>query len=80
MRTHWNSGGRLSLALSDRTCQVGARLRRLRRPGRRRQGLLHVSEMGWSRVSDASQIVAAGEEITVKVLRVDERRRRLPSG
>ena len=35
------------------------------------QGLLHVSEMGWSRVSDASQIVKPGEEITVKVLRVD---------
>src|SRR5262245_31257451 len=35
------------------------------------QGLLHVSEMGWSRVSDASQIVKPGDEITVKVLRVD---------
>ncbi len=36
------------------------------------QGLLHVSEMGWSRVSDAAQIMKAGDEITVKVLRVDE--------
>src|SRR5205823_463109 len=36
------------------------------------QGLLHVSEMGWSRVSDASQMVKPGDEITVKVLRVDE--------
>ena len=36
------------------------------------QGLLHVSEMGWSRVADTSQVVAPGEEITVKVLRVDE--------
>ena len=36
------------------------------------QGLLHVSEMGWSRVSDTSQVVAPGEEITVKVLRVDD--------
>jgi small subunit ribosomal protein S1 len=35
------------------------------------QGLLHVSEMGWSRVSDASQVVTPGEEITVKVLRID---------
>jgi small subunit ribosomal protein S1 len=35
------------------------------------QGLLHVSEMGWSRVSDTSQVVKPGEEITVKVLRVD---------
>ena len=36
------------------------------------QGLLHVSEMGWSRVSDTSQVVTPGQEITVKVLRVDE--------
>jgi small subunit ribosomal protein S1 len=35
------------------------------------QGLLHVSEMGWSRVTDTSQVVAPGDEITVKVLRVD---------
>jgi small subunit ribosomal protein S1 len=36
------------------------------------QGLLHVSEMGWSRVTSPSQVVAQGDEITVKVLRVDE--------
>jgi small subunit ribosomal protein S1 len=36
------------------------------------QGLLHVSEMAWSRVPDPSQVVTPGEEITVKVLRVDE--------
>ncbi len=36
------------------------------------QGLLHVSEMAWSRVSDSSSVVTPGEEITVKVLRVDE--------
>src|SRR5262245_6183010 len=35
------------------------------------QGLLHVSEMGWSRVSDASNVLKPGDEITVKVLRVD---------
>lgn len=35
------------------------------------QGLLHISEMGWSRISDAGEIVTPGEEITVKVLRVD---------
>jgi small subunit ribosomal protein S1 len=35
------------------------------------QGLLHISEMAWARVSDASQIVKPGDEITVKVLRVD---------
>src|ERR1700741_2530479 len=36
------------------------------------QGLLHVSEMGWSRVSDTAQVVKPGDEITVKVLSVDE--------
>jgi len=35
------------------------------------QGLLHVSEMGWSRVSDPSALFKPGDEITVKVLRVD---------
>jgi small subunit ribosomal protein S1 len=34
--------------------------------------LLHVSEMAWSRVVDPSQLVKPGDEITVKVLRVDE--------
>jgi small subunit ribosomal protein S1 len=37
------------------------------------QGLLHVSEMGWSRVSDPSQLFKPGDEITVKVLRIDSR-------
>jgi small subunit ribosomal protein S1 len=35
------------------------------------QGLLHVSEIGWSRVSDPAHVLHAGEELTVKVLRVD---------
>jgi small subunit ribosomal protein S1 len=35
------------------------------------QGLLHVSEMGWSRVSDPSALFKPGDAITVKVLRVD---------
>jgi small subunit ribosomal protein S1 len=36
------------------------------------QGLLHVSEMSWSRVDTPGALVAAGDQITVKVLRVDE--------
>jgi small subunit ribosomal protein S1 len=36
------------------------------------QGLIHVSELGWSRSTDASQIVSPGDEVTVKVLRVDD--------
>ena len=44
------------------------------------QGLLHVSEMGWSRVSDTSQVVNPGDEIIVKVLRVDDDRRKISLG
>jgi small subunit ribosomal protein S1 len=44
------------------------------------QGLLHVSEMGWSRVSDTAQVVQAGEEITVKVLRVDDDKQKISLG
>jgi small subunit ribosomal protein S1 len=36
------------------------------------QGLLHVSEMSWSRVTTPGEVVAAGDQITVKVLRVDD--------
>jgi small subunit ribosomal protein S1 len=34
------------------------------------QGLLHVSEMAWSRVA-AAEVVEPGQEITVKVLRIE---------
>ncbi len=44
------------------------------------QGLLHVSEMGWSRVSDPSQVVKPGEAITVKVLRVDDDKQKISLG
>jgi small subunit ribosomal protein S1 len=44
------------------------------------QGLLHISEMGWSRVSDTSQVVAPGEAITVKVLRVDDDMQKIALG
>jgi small subunit ribosomal protein S1 len=36
------------------------------------QGLLHVSEMGWSRVGNPADVVRPGDAITVKVLSVDE--------
>jgi small subunit ribosomal protein S1 len=43
------------------------------------QGLLHVSEMAWSRV-DPSHIVQPGDEVTVKILRVDEDKQRIALG
>jgi small subunit ribosomal protein S1 len=44
------------------------------------QGLLHVSEMRWSRVSDPGEIVRPGDEITVKVLGVDEEKGKISLG
>lgn len=37
------------------------------------QGLLHVSEMGWSHTTNPSAVAAPGQELTVKVLRIDEK-------
>jgi small subunit ribosomal protein S1 len=36
------------------------------------QGLLHVSEMSWSRATTPGAVVSPGDEIAVKVLRVDD--------
>jgi small subunit ribosomal protein S1 len=44
------------------------------------QGLLHISEMGWSRVSDPSHLLKAGEEVTVKVLAVDDQKQKISLG
>ena len=44
------------------------------------QGLLHVSEMGWSRVTNPHEIVAPGDQITVKVLRVDDATQKVSLG
>jgi small subunit ribosomal protein S1 len=44
------------------------------------QGLLHVSEMAWTRVADPTQVVSPGQEITVKVLRVDEDKQKISLG
>ena len=44
------------------------------------QGLLHVSEMAWERVPDARQFVTIGDEITVKVLRLDADKQKISLG
>ena len=44
------------------------------------QGLLHVSEMSWSRGTNPNEIVAPGDQITVKVLRVDETTQKIALG
>jgi small subunit ribosomal protein S1 len=43
-------------------------------------GLLHVSEMGWSRVKDPKTVVQPGDEIEVKVLDVDEEKGKISLG
>ena len=44
------------------------------------QGLLHVSEMSWTRVSNPNEVVAVGDQITVRVLRVDEATEKISLG
>jgi len=44
------------------------------------QGLVHVSEMGWSRVADPAALVRPGDPIRVKVLAVDEAKGRISLG
>ena len=44
------------------------------------QGLLHVSEISWSRATTASEVLATGDRITVKVLRVDDGTGRISLG
>lgn len=43
-------------------------------------GLLHVSEMAWGRVDHPSDVVEEGQDIDVKVLRVDRERERISLG
>jgi len=44
------------------------------------QGLLHVSEMGWSRIADPASVVKPGDEVTVKVLRLDDDGKKIALG
>jgi small subunit ribosomal protein S1 len=44
------------------------------------QGLLHISEMGWGRVTKASEIVRPGDRISVKVLRIDGEKGKISLG
>ena len=44
------------------------------------QGLLHVSEMSWSRDVTPNAVVAVGDQITVKVLRVDDATEKISLG
>src|SRR5438105_399315 len=43
-------------------------------------GLLHVSEMSWSRVEKADQLVKVGQKVTVLVLKIDPERRKISLG
>ncbi len=43
-------------------------------------GLLHITDMSWGRVRHPSEMVSMGQEIEVKVLRVDHERERIALG
>ena len=40
-------------------------------------GLIHMSELSWQRIKDASEVVSVGQEVEAKVIEVDARRRRV---
>jgi len=40
-------------------------------------GLIHVSEISWSRVDDPAQVLSAGQQVTVKVLKIDSGKDRI---
>jgi len=44
------------------------------------EGLLHVSEMAWSRVDHPSDVVAEGDTVNVKILSMDKERDRISLG
>ncbi|HWR55983.1 MAG TPA: bifunctional 4-hydroxy-3-methylbut-2-enyl diphosphate reductase/30S ribosomal protein S1 [Negativicutes bacterium] len=44
------------------------------------EGLLHVSEMSWQRVKDPASIVKAGEQIPVKILKIDRENYKISLG
>ncbi|MBB88608.1 MAG: 30S ribosomal protein S1, partial [Xanthomonadales bacterium] len=43
-------------------------------------GLLHITDMSWKRVKDPSEVVEAGQEVEVKVLKFDRERNRVSLG
>ncbi len=36
------------------------------------EGLVHISELGWSRVADPSEVVSVGQTVSVMVLKIDD--------
>ena len=44
------------------------------------EGLVHVSEMAWHRVKDASDLLKVGDEVQVQVLKVDKEQRKVSLG
>ena len=44
------------------------------------EGLLHVSDIAWGRVNEPSDVLSVGQEIEVKILKVDLEKRRISLG
>ncbi len=43
-------------------------------------GLLHISDMAWSRVANPADILSIGQQVEVKVLKIDPEKRRISLG
>ena len=41
------------------------------------EGLIHISELSWSRVTHPAQIVTPGQTVTVQIIKIDEREERI---
>ena len=44
------------------------------------EGLLHIGDMSWGRISKPSEAVAIGQQLTLKVLRLDNKAKRISLG
>ena len=42
--------------------------------------LLHVSDISWSRISKPADVLSVGQEVEVKVLKIDAEKRRISVG
>ena len=43
-------------------------------------GLLHITDMAWKRIHQPSEVLSVGDEIDVKILKVDKEKNRISLG
>ncbi|MCH7512028.1 MAG: S1 RNA-binding domain-containing protein [Chloroflexi bacterium] len=48
-----------------------------REQARSLEGLIHVSELSEKRIEHPKEIVAEGDQVTLRIIKIDEKRRRI---